>query len=396
VMAQRPDLRSTGMASLYRQISLMKQDLTACDDPNVAPTIGKVYAAYQARLRQDDALDLDDLLVEPVRLLREKPDTCRDIANTCARYLLVDEFQDVNRAQYEMVRLLAREEGTGLFVIGDPNQAIYGFRGADRRFFFRFAEDYPSCYKIRLVRNYRSQAHVVEASGQVLGPESSTEGLVAVRAANTRVRKVHLPNEATEAEFIIRTIDSFLGGASFFSIDSRDMPVQPSQTLGFGDFAVLYRLNAVGDALEKAFRASDIPFQRAHKASPQEEAEALDPRADAVSLMTIHASKGLEFPVVFVVGCEDGIMPFLRSAEEPDSSADIDEERRLLYVAMTRARDDLFLTKAARRTIHGRRLDGQWSRFVKDIAASLCERLTPLEGSSTATRDKQHQYELFG
>ncbi len=265
----------------------------------------------------------------------------------------MDEFQDVNRAQYEMVRLLANEDGAGLFVIGDPNQAIYGFRGADRRFFFRFAGDYPSCYKVNLVRNYRSQANVLIAAGQMLDRDSRVDQLVAVRSSNSRIRKVRLPNEAIEAEFIVRTIDAFLGGASFFSIDSREMSVQPSQKLGFGDFAVLYRLNAVGDALEKAFRSSDIPFQRARRSTPQEEAEALDPRADAVSLMTMHASKGLEFPVVFVAGCQEGIVPFVRPGEEPISDDDLAEERRLLYVAMTRACDELFLTQVTRRMVYG-------------------------------------------
>jgi DNA helicase II / ATP-dependent DNA helicase PcrA len=391
-----PDVPAAAVPSLYQQVSLLKQDLTPCDDTRMDPTLRDAYRGYEIRLEQADAYDLDDLLVEPVRLLRKNPTLCRQIAENTARHLLVDEFQDVNRAQYEMVRLLAAEHGAGLFVIGDPNQAIYGFRGADRRFFFRFAEDYPSCYKIKLVRNYRSQANVLMASGQMLDRDCRDDRLVAERASNTRIRKVRLPNEATEAEFIIRTIDAFLGGASFFSIDSREMSVQPSQKLGFGDFAVLYRLNAVGDALEKAFRASEIPFQRARRSTPQEEAEDLDPRADAVSLITIHASKGLEFPVVFVAGCQEGIVPFVRPGEDPVSDDDLAEERRLLYVAMTRARDELFLTLAARRVLHGRRIEGHWSRFVKEIEPSLCERLSPLGGASAATRDRPRQCELFG
>jgi DNA helicase II / ATP-dependent DNA helicase PcrA len=382
--------------SLFRQVSLLKQNLSEPDDSLADPILRRAYIAYQARLRQADALDLDDLLVEPVKLLREHPDSCRQIADACARHLLVDEFQDVNRAQYEMVRLLASQDGKGLFVIGDPDQAIYGFRGADRRFFFQFAEDYPSCYKVSLVRNYRSQANVLTAAEQVLDEANRVDRLTAERPAKTRIKMVRLPNEATEAEFISRTIDALLGGASLFSIDSRKMTAQQPRQLGFGDFAVLYRLNAVGDALEKALRSSDIPFQRARRSTPQEEAEALDPRADAVSVMTIHASKGLEFPVVFIAGCEEGIVPFVRPEAEPISENDLEEERRLLYVAMTRARDELFLIRVARRMIHGRRIEGQWSRFVKKIEPSLCERLNPLDGSSTAKREKLKQYELFG
>lgn len=111
--------------------------------------------------------------------------------------------------------------------------------------------------------------------------------------------------------------------------------------------------------------------------------------------MTMHASKGLEFPVVFVAGCQEGIVPFVRPGEEPISDDDLAEERRLLYVAMTRACDELFLTQVTRRMVYGTRLEGAWSRFVKDIQPSLCERLSPLDGSSASKRERPRQCELF-
>ena len=134
---------------------------------------------------------------------------------------------------------------------------------------------------------------------------------------------------------------------------------------------MLFRLNSVGDALEEAFRSSGIPFQRAKKNVPEEEAEALDPRAEAVTLMTIHASKGLEFPVVFIAGCEDGIIPYIPVDESTIPADDLDEERRLLYVAMTRAQDEVFLTRADRRTLHGRNCRNPQSRFLDQIGAGI-------------------------
>ncbi len=384
-----------GVPSLRRQVSLLKQNLVQPQDSIDDSVLAEAYDAYEKTLKADGAFDLDDLVAYPVRLLQGNPSEARRIGRMVAAHLLVDEFQDVNRAQYELVRLLADQDGKGLFVIGDPNQSIYGFRGADRRFFFQFSQDYPNAIRIDLVLNYRNQANILRAAQDALMPDENQGFLTAARSGTGPVQLVRLPNAVTEGEFIVRTIDALLGGASFFSIDSRNLPGGNDQRLGFRDFAILFRLNSVGDSLEEVFKASDIPFQRAKKANPTEEADALDPRAEAVSLMTIHAAKGLEFPVVFVAGCEDGIIPYYPSGEPCISPEELDEERRLLYVAMTRAADELFLTRAENRMLHGRKCRNAVSNFVDGLSREVVEHRAPLH-ELTAKRPKPaRNYELF-
>jgi ATP-dependent DNA helicase UvrD/PcrA len=376
---------------LFHEVSLLKQTLVDCSDTDGETIVGRAYAPYEKHLKSAGAFDLDDLLVRPVRLLQDHPVVAGEISEAIAEQLLVDEFQDVNKAQYEMVRLLASPRGQGLFVIGDPDQAIYGFRGSDRRFFLRFAQDYPSAQQVRLDRNYRSPAPVLKAAAEVLDGRGTENVLRAERSGSRPIRIIRLPNSATEGEFIVRAIDAAMGGASFFSLDSRGI-VGQERDLGFRDFAVLFRLNAVGDSLEEAFKSSGIPYQRARRSTPSEEAEALDPRAEAVTLMTIHASKGLEFPVVFIAGCEEGIIPYSPPGESKGRPPDVDEERRLLFVAMTRAEHELFITRAHDRTLHGLKVENPRSSFLKAIDPSICEFIEPLGGRPLS---RPVQYELF-
>jgi ATP-dependent DNA helicase UvrD/PcrA len=376
--------------SRFEEVGLLKQDLVTPDDSSLDHSLARAYSLYEEQLVSADACDLDDLLTTPVRLLRDNPSQAAWMAGNVSTHLLVDEFQDVNRAQYEMTRLLARPNGEGLFAIGDPDQAIYGFRGSDVRFFHRFTEDYSSTRHIRLTRNYRSYGTILRAARDVIAGTGSEGKLIAEKPGSCRVKIVNLPNPATEAEFIVRTIDSILGGTSFYSMDSGRVESE-GQKLGFKDFAVLYRLNAVGDALEKAFQSSSIPFQRACRSNPREEAEELDPTADAVTLMTIHASKGLEFPVVFVAGCEDGIIPC--TLLNGRRSSDPEEEKRLFYVAVTRAAQELFLIHCRRRTLFGKDVSNSQSRFLSPISPSVCESLEPLAGRRPRG---PRQCDLFG
>lgn len=377
--------------SLFHEVSLFKQTLVDSLDTDGETLVGRAYVAYEKHLKSAGAFDMDDLLVRPVRLLQDHPVVAAEISQTIAEHLLVDEFQDVNKAQYEMVRLLAGPRGQGLFVIGDPDQAIYGFRGSDRRFFLRFTEDYPSAQQVRLDINYRSPAPILRAAAEVLDGRATERILKAERCGSKPIRIVRLPNSATEGEFIVRAIDAAMGGASFFSIDSRGIAGQ-EVNLGFRDFAVLFRLNAVGDSLEEAFKSSGIPYQRARRSSPSEEAEALDPRAEAVTLMTIHASKGLEFPIVFISGCEEGIIPYRPPGDSKGRPPDLEEERRLLYVAMTRAEHELFMTRAHARTLHGLKVENPRSSYLTAIDPSICEFIDPLDGRPLP---RPVQYELF-
>jgi len=398
----REALKSSGMkpssgtvAGLLDRVSLLKQSLVGADDSIPDGEAARAYAVYEERLKRENALDLDDLLTEPVRLLQAHPDYAVLLAGTVARHLLVDEFQDVNRAQYELVRLLKGPDGHGLFAIGDPDQAIYGFRGADREFFLRFGTDFPSVSTVNVVRNYRSQANILRAAGCVLGPEACGSSLVPENRQGSSVKIVRLPTPAAEATYIAGTIEEIMGGTSFFALDASQVG-SDAKGLSFGDFAVLFRLNAVGDALEEALKSSGIPFQRARRPRPELEAEELDPRAEAVTLMTVHASKGLEFPVVFIAGCEEGLIPYVPPEGPERGQVDLGEERRLLYVAMTRARAELFVTRSERRTIFGRNVEYPESSFLADIDPAVCEFLSPLSGQRAKKDSGPRQCDLFG
>ncbi len=389
-----PALAPPRVPSLLAKVSLMKQNLTVPEECPVDSDIGRAYQAYENALRREGALDLDDLLVLPVRALRAKTDPENEPKNRPPAHLLVDEFQDVNRAQYEMVRLLAGPDAQGLFAIGDPDQAVYGFRGADRNLFFQFTRDYSSAEVVRLTRNYRSRETVLKAARQVLDGHGIAGDLTAELSGGALLRMVSLPNASLEAKFIVKTIDRIMGGSSFLSLDS-GMETRQDGQLGFNDIAVLFRLNAVGDALEEEFQASGIPYQRARKSDPREEAEELDPRAEAVTLMTIHASKGLEFPVVFIAGCEDGIIPYVPNDEEKLAATDLEEERRLLYVAMTRAAGELIISRSEKRTLFGQSLSAGASRFLSTIDPALCDYGDPLSGGRFSKKRGPRQCELF-
>jgi DNA helicase-2/ATP-dependent DNA helicase PcrA len=391
-------LESSGSAgrssSFAEQISLLKQNLVSPTDTIPDAELARVYAAYEDGLERDRVMDLDDLIARPVTLLRRDSQLAETIRSSWASHVLVDEFQDVNAAQYELLRLLSSSDGSNLFVIGDPDQAIYGFRGSDSKFFFQFMQDYPSVSHVRLKRNYRSQPHVLSASAQVLEGKTDATPLIGGIGTASPVKIVSLPNPALEGKFIVRTIEQLLGGASFFALDSGKVSGR-SEPLGLGDFAVLYRLNALGDAIEQEFAASGLPYQRSKKRKPEEETDDLDPRAEAVTLLTMHAAKGLEFPVVFVAGCEDGVIPYDLLLEAQNRSCDLEEERRLLYVALTRSCRELFITHCKQRSLFGRNMQMSASRFLESLSPSLCSFMNPFSGRGSSAEVSPVQVELF-
>ncbi|HZA84522.1 MAG TPA: UvrD-helicase domain-containing protein, partial [Actinomycetes bacterium] len=396
-------------------------------------------ARYEAAMRKRDLVDLDDLLALPVTLL------AGDQA-LAARYrerfglVAVDEYQDVDELQYRLLRLLTTPDAN-LCVIGDPDQAIYGFRGADVGFFLRFAEDYPAATSVRLTRNYRSSPAIVAGALQAIAPATLVAGreLAAVGGGGSPARiTVHqAASDLAEAEFVARTVDGLLGGASFLSLDSGRADGGVDHGLSFADVAVLYRTDAQSAPLAEALGRAGMPFQKrshdrlldrpavralvravrdpgappagrrsltarlAAAAATEEAAAALelvgplaercgddldrflaelalgdevdawDPRADRVSLLTLHAAKGLEFPVVFLVGCEDGLLPLRFGG--PLAAAEEAEERRLFFVGMTRARSHLFLTHARRRAWRGSVREAEPSPFLGDLQAALLD-----------------------
>ncbi len=406
--------------------------------------------------RERNWVDFDDLVALPVELLETHADMAL-LWRSRFRHICADEFQDVDDQQYSLLRLLAGPGGN-LCVIGDPDQAIYGFRGADAACFQRFASDFPAAGTMSLHRNYRSTGTIVKAAAEVIGKDGTGS---AMRTMQERVCVHAAPNERAEAAFVAATIEQLMGGHDMLEANRQKRRGKPGRALGFGDFAILYRGGAQAAALREALDRAGIPFRRSSPApiadhagvrallsalkrpdvgtaigldarlkaanewtrrQPEAdiaaladaerwlrhlagsvaddearlreevalatEADFLDLRADRVSLLTMHAAKGLEFSVVFVVGLEDGLVP-LRWGGAPDETVE-PEERRLFYVAMTRARDRLFLSHAAERLRKGKLAPSRPSPFLDAIPADLTLEL------HTAPRErKPQQYSLF-
>jgi uncharacterized protein (TIGR00375 family) len=499
-----------------------------------------IYKAYQEILHENHLLDFDDLIFETVRLFETHQAILRKYQERFS-FISVDEYQDINYAQYRLIRLLA-PEGNDICVIGDPDQAIYGFRGADVRYFHRFFEDYPGAKRILLKQNYRSTETILRASGQLIGVDDTNRARKGVWSGIHGAKALtvnELPTERAEAEYIVNTIEQEVGGISHFSMDSgRIDRLQKKKERSFSDFAVLYRIKEQGKALKEAFARSGIPFQMvgdeklrnrkgimelisylkagwslacdldverilnfpsrgighgtvralrqwsgtkgcslmtalersdeisglkpgprsklrlfskdlnqlkealngmsvyeqihnilnqfnivhamggdkafredltafldlsgarafedrgvdflAHLALEKAQ-DCYEPAAEKVSLMTMHAAKGLEFPVVFIAGCEDGLIPYRRRKGE---QGDFLEERRLFYVALTRAQEKIYLTHAKRRLWFGHRSVQHTSPFLEAVQEDLKEYKKPF--SARPARKKQDpQLRLF-
>jgi len=388
-------------------------------------------------LRVPEDIGFDDLIRLPLELLEKNP-ALRRRYHQRYRWISVDEYQDIDELQYRLVRVLVPEHAN-ICAIGDPDQAIYGFRGSDVRFFQRFEHDFPGTNVVQLKRNYRSSRAIVEAATQAIAPATLVHDRI-LRAVTERAARIVVHSAASdkaEAEFVVHTVERLVGGSGFFSMDSGRVESSEGESFGFSDFAVLYRTKAQAAPVREAFARSGMPFQqRAHtnlaempivkkiitaltarhfrkplterledlvgkfagERDPEgravldvlwpmaETADSLDDflsrialgvdvdlwdqRADAVSLLTLHSAKGLEFPVVFMVGCEDGVLPLRWGRKDPDE----DEERRLFFVGMTRARDRLYLCHAAKRRRRGKLQEMKRSPFIRPIESALIER----------------------
>lgn len=389
----------------------------------------------------ENMIEFDDLIKLTVKLFEEYPDV-KEIYQSRYKYVSVDEYQDIDENQYKLIKLLVPENGN-ICAIGDPNQAIYGFRGGNSKFFNNFKEDYKNVQIINLKNNYRSTENIVNASNQMIDAYNT------ISHNNKLHDKITIhtaPTDNAEAEFVVSTIENLIGGHSFFSIDSdRSDGVKEDYT--FSDFAILYRTSAQLKPILKALERSGMPFVKLsddllcdrapvkkilknltgdrpvdeqlkenftdeiedyiqkyllelsekfpdkkdfiHEASLLKESDTLDRRADRISLMTLHSSKGLEFSCVFVAGLENGILPIYR-AQTPD---EIEEERRLLYVGMTRAKERLFLSRAVKRTVYGKSENLEISPFLAKIEQDLLQ-YSKFE-KEQKDEDKSAQLSLF-
>jgi len=475
-------IKSRDLRKVFEEIRLAKnrmQTPSELEDDKLA----NLYTAYEDKLKMEDAFDIDDLVVYPVRLLRDNSDIGEVIRGRYP-WMCIDEYQDINCAQYNLIRLLAPEKDSNIFAIGDPDQAIYGFRGADITFIQRFKDDYPNGAIYELKTSYRCSKTILEASAQVVrspGRNDVLEGLEEGVSINIQ----EYSTARSEAEFVARTIEKLMGGIRFFSFDSQIADgSEESEATSFSDFGVLFRLSRMAPDIIKAMNDHGIPYQLvgeepffrsepvssiidilrlismpsnkvliqrlkekqikglsdsslleiresdnirlvgqyireiiktylpdimvSHKGAIERllsiskqyghdlssflsliqlgsPADTYNASAEQVALMTIHAAKGLEFSYAFIIGCEDGLLPYTIFTK---GDSDIEEERRLLYVGMTRAKKMLFLTHARKRNLFGNQLNLPISPFLDNIREELIKRGKSKNGKKKV-RDKQ-------
>ncbi len=454
-----------------KQISILITEIKQGLKPTDAiedEILAEQFKNYEAALQKQNAFDLDDLIFRTVCLFREHPDICNYYRDKF-QWIMIDEYQDINFAQYQMIRYLLPDKNANLYVIGDPNQAIYGFRGADVTFIKTFIENFPEARFYSLKKSYRCSEFILKASSQVIQDKSAESCLLEGINRGVKITIAYQNTARAEAEYIARTIEEMIGGLRFFSIDSRITEGdRNAEITSLADFAVLCRLNRQIEPIEKAFNDHSIPFQTIretpffkqepvksiinilkisinpqkiflrdslvaelgitnqmieeildivrHQESVQEKIKAIinncfpildirgnalfeelidicsgyrndseqfvnftdlgtgidiyKPETESVALMTLHAAKGLEFECVFIAGCEDGIIPY--SLIE-NRVSDYDEEKRLLYVGMTRAKRFLILSHARKRFIYGREYNLKRSPFISNIENGLIE-----------------------
>jgi len=480
--------------------------------------VAQIYPRYQKKLMENNAMDFDDLLFNAVLLLKRFPEVLEGYRKRF-EYVLVDEYQDINTAQYQLVSALV-ENHKNLCVVGDPDQSIYGWRGADIRNILRFEKDFPGAKVFKLQQNYRSTKAIVEAAQAVIRNNSQRKekGLFSLREMGETVTYFQAEDDKEEADYVVRTLFQRLGepgrsyrhiallyrtnaqsrvledacrrhnipyiivgGLKFYdrkevkdllaylkvlvnprdSVSLRRMINVPIRGIGSGTVAKLEEnakrqdltlLEAAGQAvgngefpkkitqalagfttmmaelaaerdltkpsefvkrvLERSGYLTDLAedetveakmrtenlkevvnsvmdYERyAERSTPEgnpvpvtlegyldqvslaADVDKLEDKRNCVTLMTMHNAKGLEFPIVFITGMEEGLFPHNNSMEKDE---EVQEERRLCYVVMTRAMDALYLTGAACRTVYG---TPQWrapSRFLSEIPKELIQ-----------------------
>jgi len=429
--------------------------------------VAKTYLVYQKILQENGALDFDDLILKTVELFRKEPEILQKYQNKFM-YILVDEYQDTNHAQYLLTKMLS-QKWNNICVVGDFSQSIYSFRGADFLNLAKFKDDFKNVKTFSLSQNYRSTQKILDAASAVIS-KNNTHPVLKLWTENETGEEVIVReclNEQKEGEFIVNQILKLR---------------YENLNLNNYDFCVLYRTNAQSRAIEEIFIHHSIPYvliggtkfyerkeikdvlsylkvlanpkdkvslkrieklgkgrltkflkfqQNFRPDSPtietldnvikatdylslydekdEEDEQRLENikelrsvaivftqldqflenvslveqeympdhikdekgKKNAVNMMTLHAAKGLEFKVVFMVGMEDGLFPHSRSMMDKN---ELEEERRLCYVGMTRAREKLFLTYCRKRLFFGQKTTNIVSRFILELPEGTLER----------------------
>jgi len=483
----------TKISNLKSNLITPEQYVSNTDDYDFEERLGRIYMKYQNELVKYNALDFDDLILYVIRLFSENEELLMRYSEQF-RYILVDEFQDTNKSQYELLQLLCKYH-KNICAVGDDDQSIYKFRGANLHNIFEFERDFPGTKIIKLEQNYRSTKNIILASSAMISKNilRKPKNLWTERDWGEKIFYCQLSNEEEEARYIAKNIkDLYLKG-----------------DYEYKDFAILYRLTLQARALEEALRLEGIPYRvvsgvsfyhrkeikdvlaymrfilnkednislmriintpprsigasiiskieqeaKKHLISAYEaikrmikdedvqssvkekllsfvtlidelsaksykdaasmmksilnstgyleeieedriqnvleflsfaekisvrdfldriallsSVDMLESKKNGVCLMTLHATKGLEFPVIFIAGCEEGILPYFKAMENPQ---EVEEERRLFYVGMTRAKNLLFLTAAAQRKLYSKIQKQEPSHFLKDIPTEYC------------------------
>jgi len=376
--------------TLDRGISRQKQECLYPEDLAGDVPWLPAYQAYEAALEAEQAWDFDDLVARAVKLLRQQPEVLAACQQRFAA-ILVDEYQDLNQAQYELLRLLAPGDRPDLFVIGDANQAIYGFRGAQVKYFVRFSQDWPLARTIHLAETYRLPPPVLQLARSLIPERSGNSGVPEILHNTSEMPPILLKaaNPEAEAAQLAQVIDHLVGGTSHLALeDERLRYANVAEAASYRDIAVLYRFHALGQVVQKHFQAAGIPCQLAREAAGPE-ITGIDLKAEKVTLLTLHAAKGLEFPYVFLIGCEAGLLPY-----EPGEEGEGDpvEEQRLIYVGLTRASRQVFLSYARRRVLWGSPGSGRPAAWVQALRNYLLD--YPYKNTQAAKK-RARQRNLF-
>lgn len=514
-------------------ISNLKNELKTPEDAQKeandfhSQMVATVYKGYQRQLSRNEALDFDDLIMTTINLFERVPETLEYYQNKF-QYIHVDEYQDTNKAQYTLVKLLANKF-KNLCVVGDSDQSIYGWRGADIQNILSFEEDYPEAKTIFLEQNYRSTKNILNAANEVIkhNSERKPKGLWTANSGGDKIQYYEAMTERDEAEYVVKEIMKHQRGGKKYS-----------------EMAILYRTNAQSRVLEETFMKSNIPYtmvggqkfydrkeikdllsylrviansnddislQRIinvpkrgigpssvekiqtyalqnnismfdalaevdfiglskkvtqecisfyemiqnlikeqefleiseivdevlqksgykdmldreqsiesrsrlenldefmsvpkdyEENTPLEEQSLINFLTDlslvadideadtqnGVTLMTMHSAKGLEFPIVFIMGMEESLFPHIRAIKSEDDH-EMEEERRICYVAITRAEELLYITNATTRMLFGRSQSNMPSRFLKEIPEDLLDSHTG-QKRQTISPKSQHK-----
>ena len=483
--------------------------------------VARTFLLYQKKLKNSNALDFDDIINKTVKLFQTYPDVLNRYQRKF-KYILVDEYQDTNRAQYELINLLAKGH-KNLCVVGDDDQSIYGWRGADIRNILDFEKDYPSCKVIKLEQNYRCTKKILDAANYVIAnnEQRKPKKLWTENKTGDNIKFYRAENERGEARFILDEIKDLtstdfkykdvailyrnnamsrvleealitnnipykvIGGFRFYDrMEVKDImaylkvinnPLDnisvlrivnvPKRGIGASTIDTIREyanqneisiysailesekidglnsraLNAVQKfislmgSLAAAFEKMDVPelineviektgyvdelkkentkesterienIQEFYSAALEFKEKSEDKSLSAfleklslvsdqdslddnggITLMTLHSAKGLEFPIVFIAGCEDGIFPHYSARDDKD---ELEEERRLCYVGITRAKQKLYMTCAKQRMLFGRIMFNPISMFVDEIPETYVDDLSKNDSSLKVSYD---------